>query len=153
MLQMTIILTTRLHSSRMHTARLLLVSPSMHCTGRGVWSWGESVPGGCLLLGGVCSWGGVCTQWGVCSQGGTEVDPPVNRMTDRCKNIPCPKLHLQAVIMTTATADHKQVDISSFWLEAEWARSDKFLKSVYILIRTAMFFDKLKIFWHLSFIK
>ena len=27
---------TRLHSSRMHTARLLTVYPSMHCTGRGV---------------------------------------------------------------------------------------------------------------------
>ena len=32
---------TRLHSSRMHTTRLLTVSPSMHCAG-----------GGCLLPGG-----------------------------------------------------------------------------------------------------
>ena len=67
---------TSLHSSRMPTARLLAVSPSMHCTGgvpasRGdVCSWrvpapsrgdacsqGQSVWGGCLLLGGVCSGG------------------------------------------------------------------------------------------------
>ena len=53
---------TRLHSSRMHTARLLSVSPSMHCSR------------GCLLplsvhsLGGVCSKGGVCSRGRVCSQ-------------------------------------------------------------------------------------
>ena len=40
---------TRLHSSGMHTARLLTISPSMHCTG--------SASGGCLLPGGVCSGG------------------------------------------------------------------------------------------------
>ena len=59
---------TRLHSSRMHTARLFTVSHSMHCAGsvpgpggvcfRGdAWSWGGgpleeeavSAPGGCLL--------------------------------------------------------------------------------------------------------
>ena len=34
-----------MHSSRMHTACLLAVSPSMHCSG------------GCLLLGGVYFWG------------------------------------------------------------------------------------------------
>ena len=34
---------TRLHSSRMHTARLLTISPSMHCAG------------GCLVPRGVCS--------------------------------------------------------------------------------------------------
>ena len=57
-----------MHSSRMRTARLLPVSPSMHCSGGGTWSWG--VPGleGCtwsrgvyLVLGGVpgpwgCTW-------------------------------------------------------------------------------------------------
>ena len=79
----------------------------------GVYSGQESAPrgvcsGGCLLWG-VCSWGGVvlpggvcsggCAPGGVCSCGGgvcsggsgipacTEADPPVNRMTDRCKNI------------------------------------------------------------------
>ena len=49
-----------------------------------VCSWGVSAPGGLLpvgglLLGGVCSWGGIPAC--------TEADPPVNRMTDRCKNI------------------------------------------------------------------
>ena len=41
---------TRLHSSRMPTARVLTVSPSMLCVSRGgecTWSMGVSVPGGC----------------------------------------------------------------------------------------------------------
>ena len=60
---------TRMHSSRMHTACLLAVSPSMHCTGGvsaqgGVCSGGVSAPGvpgpgGCLLRG----WG-VPGPWG-----------------------------------------------------------------------------------------
>ena len=58
-----------MHSSRMRTAGLLPVSPSMHCTGRGI-----SVRGcllrGCRLWGGVCSGrGSVCSQ-GVSAQGG-----------------------------------------------------------------------------------
>ena len=52
---------TRMHSSRMRTARLLPVSPSMHC------SWG------CTCQGCTCPGGGVPVQ----------VLPPVNR----CKNI------------------------------------------------------------------
>ena len=104
---------TRLHSSRMHTARLLIVSPSMHCAGRGV-----SAPGGALsqgegcllpLGGGRLVWGGLL--WGrllrgVCSRGGSapggvcsrgvgipacteaEADPPpMDRITDTCKHI------------------------------------------------------------------
>ena len=52
---------TRLHSSMMRTARLLIISPSMHCTGGGVCSqWG------CLLRG--CrsqGWGGYPSMhWG-----------------------------------------------------------------------------------------
>ena len=164
---------TKLHSSRMRTARTLTVSPSMFRHGEGgcllwgrgvgvcsrgvgcllrgvsapggVCSWGcllpgvsapgvstprESALGGCLLGGcllqgsaprGVCSrgyllWEGVCSG-GVCSQrvcllggvsawgclllggGGcvipacTEADtPPVNRITDACKNITLPQL-------------------------------------------------------------
>ena len=39
---------TRLHSSRMHTARALTVSPSMLCTGGGVCSQGVSALGGGL---------------------------------------------------------------------------------------------------------
>ena len=72
-----------------------------------------STPGGCLLLEGVCSGGGggsagggVSAPGGVPGSGGggclllgdvwsleggipacTEADPPVNKMTDRCKNI------------------------------------------------------------------
>ena len=63
-----------MHSSRMHPARLIAVSPSMHCSG------------GCLLLGGVCLW-----SLGGCSPACTGADPPVNRMKDRCKNIILPQ--------------------------------------------------------------
>ena len=83
---------TRLHSSRMRTARVLTVSPSMLCAGGGVCSrgwgvyllqgsvpgpgggvpgvggyliWGVYlVPGGCLLQG-VSALGGVCSQEGL----------------------------------------------------------------------------------------
>ena len=83
---------TRMHSSRMRTARLLPVSPSMHCSRGCTWSWGctcpeggvpapgavpargrtslEGVPawgvylpGGVCILGGVPAWG--CTCLGV----------------------------------------------------------------------------------------
>ena len=57
---------TRMHPSRMCTARLLPVSPSMHCWG-GVPAWG--VPG----LGGVPAQGGTCQ--------GTP-PPPVDRILD-----------------------------------------------------------------------
>ena len=89
---------TRLHSSRMHTARLLTVSPSMHCSGGrgcllggGAWSWGD------LLVGGVCSRGcllrgGGCLVLGVWYPTCTEADPSVNRATDTCKNITLPQL-------------------------------------------------------------
>ena len=40
---------TRLHSSRMHTARLLPICPSMHCAGGVCSQGGVSAPGGCLL--------------------------------------------------------------------------------------------------------
>ena len=58
---------TSMHSSRMRTARLLAVSPSMHCAG------GVSAP-----VGGVSAPGG-----GSAIPACTEADPPVNRMTDR----------------------------------------------------------------------
>ena len=44
-----------LHSSRMHTARLLTVSPSMHCAGGG-----SALPGGCLP----CQGGSPCHRGG-----------------------------------------------------------------------------------------
>ena len=70
-----------MHSSRMRTARLFPVPPSMHCAGGclllggvgGVCSRGVSAQGGvcsegCLLLeGGVCSWGDVCSSGSVYS--------------------------------------------------------------------------------------
>ena len=62
----------------------------------------ECIPVGCVpsavaaISGGGCASGelvlpGGCASWEVCFWGGgipacTEVDPPVNRMTDRCKN-------------------------------------------------------------------
>ena len=84
------LLLTRLHSSRMHIARLLTVSPSMHCV-RGVFARGR---------------GGWCPAQGASAPGGwtipacTEADPPVNRITDSCKNITSPQLRLRAVINT-----------------------------------------------------
>ena len=112
----------------MHTARVLTVSPSMLCTGQGVylvqggvpgpggctWSWGVYlvcggvpgprgvylvpvgvylVPGGVPgLVGGVPGPGG-CTwsQWVYLVPGGVRYPPPVNRMTNRCKNITLPQ--------------------------------------------------------------
>ena len=53
---------TRLHSSRMHTTRLLAVSPSMHCSG-------GSAPRGCS--GGGLVWRGVCIPTCI------EADPPL----------------------------------------------------------------------------
>ena len=76
---------TRLHSSRMRTACVLTVSPSMFWGGGGclvpggVWCWGVSAPwGGCLLwgvsgLGGVCSGEGVCTLEGGLLPGGLDL--------------------------------------------------------------------------------
>ena len=97
-------LITRLHSSRMHTTRSLTVSPSMHCSG-GVCSWRVGVPGpgGCLdprgmpgPHGGAWSPGvpgprGVPGLGGGLSQHALRQNPPVNRMTDRCKNITLPQ--------------------------------------------------------------
>ena len=60
-----------MHSSRMRTARLLPVSPSMHCSGVG----GGGIPGPGSVIG---PGGGEPGLRGTCP--GT---PPVNRMTDR----------------------------------------------------------------------
>ena len=93
---------TRLHSSRMRTARVLTVSPSILCMG-GVCS------GGCLLLGrGVCPQGGVSVAWGVCCQGVSaaggvsaprgvvsqhalrQTPPPWTESQTHVKTLPCP---------------------------------------------------------------
>ena len=79
---------TRLHSSRMRTARMLTISPSMLCARRCAWSWGcFGLEGGCLVWGGCLAWGGGGGGIPAC----TEAEPPVNRMTNRCKNITLPQ--------------------------------------------------------------
>ena len=105
-------LRTRKHSSRMCTARLLTVS--QHALPRGVPAMGVYLPWGVYLLGrvparecicpGGCTCQGVYLPRGVDLPGGVPVQggctclwgctcpgtPPVNRMTDRCKNITFP---------------------------------------------------------------
>ena len=79
-------ISTRMHSSRMRTARLLPVSPSMHCLGVGGYLPGGEVPGprgmylprgvyllpgeGVYLPGGVPGPGGCTWSWGVYLAGG-----------------------------------------------------------------------------------
>ena len=57
---------TRLHSSRMRTARALTISPRKLCGGGGVYL----VPGGICSGGCTWSWGVYLVQGGVCSKGG-----------------------------------------------------------------------------------
>ena len=91
---------TRMHSSRMRTIRNSshlpgVSAPKGGCLlpgglpGLGVPGPGGSAPGGLvwggLVLGGCLLWGGLL--WGCGIPTYTEADPPVNRMTDRCKNI------------------------------------------------------------------
>ena len=66
------LLETRLHSSRMHTARLLTVSPSMHWAEGGVsLPGGSALPEGGLLAGGsALQGGGFPCQRGACLPGG-----------------------------------------------------------------------------------
>ena len=72
---------------------------------------GGMAPGGCLLPGGLvwprgeggCLLRGVCS-WGVCLRH----DPPVNRMTNRCKNI---------TLATTSLRPVKMVRIPRAFLE------------------------------------
>ena len=92
------------------------------CSWGGLCLWGVSASRGCvcsrggLLWGGVCSWGVVCSrgcllQGGVCSGGCLflglgvvsqhalrQTPPPVNRMTNRCKNITLATTSLRPVI-------------------------------------------------------
>ena len=63
-----------MHSSRMHTARLLPVSPSMHCGGGS--APGVSAPGG-VILGGSAP-GGMCIS--ACN--GADTPPSVDRILD-----------------------------------------------------------------------
>ena len=90
---------------------------------RGVSVPGGSGPGGCLVQGvsapgGVSALGvGVCSRGGLVQGGGgipacTEADPlpPVNRMTNRCKNIALATTSLRPVINTT----HRGFQVVSF---------------------------------------
>ena len=100
-----------MHSSRMRTARLLPVSPSMHCS-RECTTWGgylvqggvpaqrEGIPAqreGIPAQGGTgvyLVWGVYLLLGGVPALGGTypgTPPPPVNRMTNRCKNMTLPQ--------------------------------------------------------------
>ena len=99
-----------MHSSRVSTARLLPYLPACSVP-EGVPGSGVLVPGGawsqgCLVLGGVpgprgCTWfqgvpgpGGVlfCTIfWDTIVTCPGIPPPPLNRMTDRCKNITLPQ--------------------------------------------------------------
>ena len=66
------LLVTRLHSSRMRTARTLTVSPSMLWSGGCTWSRGVYlVPGGVPGWGVYLVWGGVPDLGGFCSRGCT----------------------------------------------------------------------------------
>ena len=57
-----------MHSSRMRTARLLAVSPSMHCTREVYLVWGVYLLGGCTWSRGVYLPGGVPGPGGVPAQ-------------------------------------------------------------------------------------
>ena len=96
---------TSMHCRIMRTALLLTVSVGAVCIGGGE----SAQPRG------VCIWEVCPNLWGVCIQGGggfqipggwggglhpgdwEDHTPPVNRMTDRCKTFPCPKLRLREV--------------------------------------------------------
>ena len=69
--------------------------------GSGVWSWGGVWSRGVLHAGGVSGPGGSPCQGGCLVPGGFSLPdpPPVNRMTDRCKNITLAKTSFRPVIM------------------------------------------------------
>ena len=107
-----------MHSSRMRTGRSLTVCwrllPGGVCLPGGVWLVGCTCPGGWsrgVWSRGVWSWGvylpGWACQSGVGLPGGRYLPggvclrhtPPVNRMTDRCKNITLATTSLRPVII------------------------------------------------------
>ena len=110
-----------MHSSRMRTGRSLTVFRSLQPGGGGTWSGGVYLvrggvpgPGGVYLVPGGCTWsqggvpgpgGGVPGPGGGCtwSRGGVPgqvLPPPVNRMTNRCKNITLAKTSFRPVTNT-----------------------------------------------------
>ena len=122
-----------MHSSRMRTSRSLTggvcsrgaggsavggaVSAPGGCLLWGVSAPGGSVPGGsdpggvCLLGGGVSASGGMSAPRGVCAAGGLpQTCPPVNRMTNRCKNITLATTSLRPV---TKSISVKMIEVPS----------------------------------------
>ena len=99
-----------MHSSRMRTGRSLTVFRSLQPGGVYLVRGGVRGPGRVPGLGG-CTWsGGVYLVWGVylvrgggtwsregCTWSGTP--PPVNRMTNKCKNITLAKTSFRPVII------------------------------------------------------
>ena len=76
----------------------------------GVWS------GGCLILGGVCSQGGLLPGGcGIPACTGADT-PPVNRMTDRCKNITLATTSLRPVMNPIVKVASQTVKNSSIYL-------------------------------------
>ena len=71
------------------------------CTGQGVSARGCVCPGGCLPEG--------CLPGGVYPDMHWSRHPPVDRMTDRCKNITIPQLRLQTVKISNKIIDLNQV--------------------------------------------
>ena len=91
-------LLTRMHSSRMRTSHALTVCGHLLLPRGwgGGWSGGSGPRGG-LVPGGVCSWGGLVPGGGgsgipACTEGDT-LPPPMDRITDTCKNITLAQLH------------------------------------------------------------
>ena len=87
---------TSMHSSRMPTARLLSVSPSMHCGGDVcLWSWR-----------GICSWRGrlsLVQGEGGCIPAYNGADSPLctEFLTHASENITLPQLRLRLEIIVT----------------------------------------------------
>ena len=127
---------TSMHSSRMSTAHLLPVSPSMHC-GRGRSSpGGMSTPGGCLLLGvfasgGLLPGGAASGPWGVCLWSGGEVSQHALGQTT-----PCEQNDWQTGVKTLPSFEGgKNRQICSniefyYWQLVPWFQWQRFLKYV-----------------------
>ena len=112
------IIRTRMHSSRMRTGRSLTVCCSLLPGGGGLpglgggsaWSRGSAWSGGSAWSWGVClvrrclpGQRGVCLVWGVSAWfWGVLRRPPVDRITDTCKNITLATTSLRPVINTNA---------------------------------------------------
>ena len=139
---------TRMHSSRMRTARSLTVCRGL-LSGWGVCSRGRGCAGGCArgevcegVPEGVCQRGGVPeggvpggVPEGVWSWGGVvsqhalrQTPPPVNRMTNSSKNITLATTSLRPVINVNFTRNRKvAAKFTNFSVPNQW-RIQIFLK-------------------------